>query len=134
MRAVILLVLMGALPSFAEDDPDRALHNMEQYVGDAQVLCAERISSVSIEPCFSMMIEAAKYFAVAEAGHFSDFSLELDGDDEARSGVQKIAAVCKAMTMDGKRVDSIEALFCLRQKIAERNLELRREKRLRDEG
>lgn len=129
MRVLVLIVLLGALPSFAEDVPPE-----QRYVRDAMALCEERFSLDLRDSCFSVGIDLAGQLAALERGHFISFEYEIDGDRPERLRSRSIAKSCREKTMDGKLVDATSAMACVFTEIQAVNRETRREKRMREEA
>lgn len=131
MRSIGVLILLVALPAFAEE-PKGAEIEM-RYVENGTELCRERFSGYTADFCITESIRTARELAGMERGDFVYFSLELDGDGRARPGAAEIARVCRERTMDGKLVDSLSAMTCVTEEIGRRNWEARRAKRLQSE-
>lgn len=129
MRVLVLIVLLGALPSFADDVPPE-----QRYVRDAITLCEERFSLDLRDSCAVVGINLAGQLASLERGNFVSFEYEIDGDRPERLRSRAIAKACREETMDGKLVDATSAMACVFAEIQAANNDSRRRERLKREA
>lgn len=127
MRALILVGLLSALPSFAgEPSPE------QRYGQDGWDLCHERHPVGPAEDCASFAVRSASILSAMERGVPVETTFALDGDAD-RTKAKAIAIDCRIQTMDGERVDAIYAMECVTDTIGRMNWEVRRAKRIAEE-